>query len=140
MPFRVINDEAQRTAEANVAALNSHRDEVVRFMVNLSEARIAEAAKELDECAYLFEHAEGINDADNSFSRVKLADAGLGLGQAIVPALVQLAERLLEVAGKGAVRQVCGGHYVNGRHIPSRYTLPENCGTVVGKVKAALTR
>ena len=138
--FRVINEEQQLAAIDNRNSLSGHRNEVAKFALSISEARIAEVSKELDEIDYLLKHVEGIDEESDNFARVKLADSGLALLQFIIPQLKQLAERSLEVAGKSAIRTVCGPHYVGGKPIASRYSLPDEYQTVVGKVKSALAR
>lgn len=100
--FKITNEEEQLIGIDNRNSLLGHRNEVLKFILSISEARIAEATKELDEAQYLLDHAEGIDDESANVARVRFADAGLAIKQVIIPLRDQFAKRSLEV---GARRQ-----------------------------------
>jgi hypothetical protein len=102
-----------------------------------SPDRLSDLESALDELEYIIEH--GDLDADSiAYARRLVAEAGLELLQNRIPALTKVVNRILNVAGKAAVRGVCEPHYVNGKPISSSYTLPPEYETVVAKVRARL--
>ncbi|MGH9634962.1 MAG: hypothetical protein ACRD72_09025 [Candidatus Angelobacter sp.] len=91
--------------------------------------------------------AEKKDHSDEVFgARTIIARAGLRLLQQAIPALKQISDRCLEIAGKEAVRAACKpdeilGTDLNGKPYaprPSEFTLPEGYETVGSKVKAAI--
>lgn len=80
------------------------------------------------------------------FARVVVAKAGLRLLQQAIPALKQISDRCLEIAGKDAVRLACTGSKMEGTGLDGKpyaqpapeFTLPEGYETLGPKIKSAI--
>jgi hypothetical protein len=113
-----------------------------------SKIKTQEVLVRIDDVEYILDHPAlfNVDPDDVKHMRMKIAASSLELSQRVVPLLNELAARMLQVAGKEAVRTVCSPIQQTGtddqgnplKPIPSEYTLPPEYQTVVGKVKAAL--
>jgi hypothetical protein len=80
------------------------------------------------------------------FARVVVAKVGLRLLQQAIPALKQISDRCLEIAGKDAVRLACTPIRMEGTDLSGKpyaqpapeFTLPEGYETLGSKIKAAI--
>lgn len=73
--------------------------------------------------------------------RLRLASAALRLRQIAIPALTEIADSALELAGAIAVREACRPtRSWNDKEIPSEFTLPAEFSGIVSKAKSAIQR
>ena len=128
--------------------LNGLFREVVNEIGNAaSDRKVIDALRTLNDFVERVECIRDVGELDkesDSIVKYKLACQGLDLLQHSIPAITQLGERCLQIAGVSAVREACKpivregtGH--DGKPLPpikSRYFLPEGYDTLAAKAKA----
>lgn len=72
------------------------------------------------------------------YVHVVVARAGLRLLQQAIPAIKEIADRCLELAGKDAIRQACTAPTVNGKVQTAEFVLPAGYETLTQKIKSAI--
>lgn len=121
--------------------LADYQKEVKGPMMHFDRGRLAELRKGLDEYQALMDsEAAKEGKAEEVFQhRRLLAVAALHLQQQAIPALTEISEAALDVAGADAVKAACSPtKNWNDKIIPSAFTIPPRFSGVVERAKAAV--
>jgi hypothetical protein len=138
-----LNNKISGIAETNqIHDINQQLDALEWFFTEIEKHGQFEPEKEQTRGGWNVQgktSAEKKDDMDEAFyARVVTARCGLSILQKYIPALKNIADRCLELAGKDAVRRVCEPGSVNSNIHPSEFTLPEGYGTLAQKIKSAI--
>ena len=117
-----------------------HRD-IATPLNNLEVNRLNDLQVSISELTNALSNRDQQFRADEiAQARMRLAVVALRLSQKTIPALVEIADDLLQTSGTDAIRKACNPvrNYNNDRDIPSEFTVPSEFGGIVSRATAAV--
>jgi len=116
-------------------SLADYRKEVKGAMAYFDRQRLEELRKAIEDYQYSMQlEAKAGNTQDVAAHRLSLAATALVLQQQIIPALDEIAEQALDVAGADAVKTACGPRRNwNDIEISSGLILPSKFGGIADR-------
>jgi len=121
--------------------IQESRGKVVREFGHFEANRLHELRQALGNCADELKRLGQLDGTAEQIAgeRLRLASAALRLQQIAIPALTEIADSALEVAGANAVREACRPtRSWNDKEVPSEFKVPAQFGGIADKARSAV--